>query len=61
MCYLSLLFELSTLAAGKRVLFSGLANLCGLPAFHIGDTIAILHVDVSVLELESVPGRTISR
>lgn len=59
MCYLSLLFELSTLAAGNIVLFSVLANPCSLPTLHSGDTIAILHVEVSVLELQSVPGRTL--
>lgn len=32
-----------TLAAWKRVLFSGLANLCSPPAFYIGDTIAVFH------------------
>lgn len=40
-------------------LFSGPANLCNLPTFYSGDTIAILQVDVSVLELERVPGRTL--
>lgn len=53
MCYLSVLFELSTLAFEKGVMFSVEADLHSLPTVHIRIPVAFLYVEeVSVLKQE---------